>query len=78
MPAELTPRERVRAALKGTCPTRSSVPATTVCCPNGAATKHLLHELGLAAFNRVEPYRVRRKKFVWKPGRLWERSIRQF
>jgi hypothetical protein len=61
MSAKMTPRERVRTALKGEMPDQIPFTCYEWILPQGEAGKRL-HELGLAAFARVEPYRVRREK----------------
>ena len=61
MPTPMTPRERVRAALRGEMPDQTPFVCYDEMIPHGSARTRL-HELGLAAFNRVEPYRIRRDR----------------
>ena len=61
MSAGMTPRERVRTALKGGMPDQVPFICHESILPQGEARKRL-RELGLAAFARVEPYRIRRER----------------
>ena len=61
MSAEMTLRERVRVALQGGMPDQVPFTCYENMLPQREARRRL-RELGLAAFNRVEPYRVRRER----------------
>jgi hypothetical protein len=59
MPTPMTPRERALTALRGDMPDQIPFLCYTDMIPPGPARQRL-HELGLAAFDRIEPYRIRR------------------
>ena len=61
MPTPMTPRERVLTALRGEMPDQIPFLSYSEMLPQGAARSRL-HELGLAAFDRIEPYRIRRNE----------------
>ena len=58
MPPTMTPRQRVIAALKGEMPDQVPFICYDEMLPQGA-DRERLHALGLAAFSRIEPYRIR-------------------
>ena len=61
MAAKMTPRERLIMALKGDMPDQIPFSRYETIIPEGPARKRL-HELGLAAIDRIHPFRVRRQK----------------
>jgi hypothetical protein len=61
MPTPMTPRERALTALRGDMPDQIPFISYSEMLPTGAARQRL-HALGLAAFDRIEPYRIRRNE----------------
>ena len=61
MPTPMTPRERVRTALRGEMADQIPFLSYSEMLPSGPARQRL-HDLGVAAFDRIEPYRIRRNR----------------
>ena len=62
MAAKMTPRERLITALKGDMPDQIPFSCYERIIPPEGPARRRLHELGLAAIDRINPFRVRRRK----------------